>query len=66
MGTQSVWSDEWEGERFTYYSPLRPVSLVNLPPGTIYIVEVGRDPRIVVTTAPLSESFIAQTSLDRR
>jgi len=61
MAIQSVWSDEYEGERFTYYSPLRPVSPVNLPPGTTYIVEVGRDPRIVVTTAPLSESFITQT-----
>ena len=64
MTIQSVWSDEYKGERFTYYSPLRPVSPINLPLGTIYVTEVGRDPRIVVTTAPLPDSFIKQTSLE--
>ena len=54
---QSVWSDEYEGERFTYYSPLRPLSPTLMPEGTVYIVEVGRDPRIVVTTNPLPDDY---------
>ena len=66
MKNEAGWSDEYEGERFTYYSPLRPMSPTNLPEGTVYILEVGRDPRIVVTTAPLSDSFINQTSLEIR
>ena len=61
-----VWSDEYNGERFTYYSPLRPLTPTLLPKGTVYIMEVGRDPRIIVTTAPLPSNFVEQASLEKR
>ncbi len=64
MASKSVWGDKYEGERFTYYSPLRPLTPTQLPDGMVYIIEVGRDPRVVVTTTALPESFIFQASLE--
>ena len=64
MAIQSVWSDEYSGVQYRYYSPLRPFSPTMLPDGYVYVVEVGRDSRIVVTTTPLPIAFMEQASLE--
>ncbi len=66
MANQGVWSDEYTGDQYTYYSPLRPITSTLLPPGFVTVIEVGRDPRIIVTTEPLPDTFIAQWSLEPR
>lgn len=66
MAIQSVWFDEYSGNQYHYYSPLRPFTPTMLPEGYVYVLEVGRDPRVVVTTTPLPDAFITQTSLEVR
>ena len=61
-----LWSDEYSGPRFTYYSPLRPMSVSLLPNGFTTVIELDQDERIVVTTEPLPESFVTQASLELR
>jgi len=61
-----VWSDEYTGDRHTYYSPLRPIRPTMLPEGYVAVLTMGQDERIVVTTKPLPERYIKQLSLETR
>ena len=60
---QGVWDDEYTGPRFTYYSPLRPITATLLPTGSVVVLTVGQDPKRIVVTEPLPERFIEQWSL---
>ncbi len=62
--TKHVWSDEYTGKRYTYYSPYRPVMAHMLPHGTTIVIKLGQDRRTVVTTEPLVESYIKQADLE--
>lgn len=68
MPIHSVWSDEYTGPRYTYYSPLRPIPATLLPEG--YTVVVGStsapDLSVITTTKPLPQRFIDQWSLELR
>lgn len=64
MPTQGVWSDEYTGPRYTYYSPLRPISPTLLPDGYTVVISVGSDPRRITTTEALPERFIQNWSLE--
>lgn len=66
MPIQGIWSDEYTGPKYTYYSPLRPISATLLPEGYTVVMTVGRDPRTIVTTEPLPNRFIEQWSLEVR
>ena len=59
-----VWDDEYQGPRWVYYSPLRPVSATMLPRESTAVIKVGMDPRTVVVTEPLPEHFVDQWSLE--
>ena len=66
MAIQGVWSDEYSGPRYTYYSSLRPFPVYLLPTGYVVVITgPGSDPRTIVTTEPLPQQFIDQTSLEQ-
>lgn len=65
MAIKAVWDDEYTGPRYTYYSPLRPFPVYLLPTGWVAVITgPGSDPRTIVTTEPLPQQFIDQTSLE--
>lgn len=61
-----VFADEYTGPGYHYYSPLRPIVPTLLPEGFTVVIRVGQNPRIVVTTTPLPETFVKQWSLESR
>lgn len=58
------WSDEYNGPRYTYYSPLRPMMAHLLPSGFTTVITLGQAKDIIVTTERLPDSFIEQASLE--
>lgn len=64
MPIQHVWSDEYNGPAYHYYSPYRPVRPTVLPEGTVVILIAGSDPKHLWVTAPLPEHYIKQADLE--
>lgn len=63
MAQKHVWADQYEGPRFTYYSPLRPIAAHMLPFGVTVVISVGQDARTIITTEALPDHFVSQWSL---
>ena len=66
MPIKGVWADEYQGPRYRYYSPYRPITPTLLPAGYTVVLRLGQDPRVIVTTEPLPEGFIKQWDLERK
>ena len=62
----AVYDDEYTGERFTYYSPLRPIAYSLIPKECEVVIKPSLDSRTVITTNPLPDDFISQWSLEVR
>ena len=61
------YDDTYTGARFTYRSPLRPITPTNLPDGFTVVgkIDPNQDWRTITTTTPLPSRFIAQWSLEQ-
>lgn len=63
MANPPTFKDQHHGRVYRYYSPYRPMPPSVLPSGTTYLIEPGRDPRVVETAEPLPDDFIRQAEL---
>jgi hypothetical protein len=63
MAKQIVWNDEYQGPRYTYYSPLRPVAQLWISSEFTRVISSGQNDREITLTTELSESFVKQCDL---
>jgi hypothetical protein len=59
----SIWTDEYHGQRYTYHSALRPIGPSMLPAECTVVLTMGQDDRTIVTAQPLPTTYINQLSL---
>ena len=64
MSYKIVFSSNYEGPRYTYRSPLRPVSQLWLPDETIRVIITGQSDREVTLTELLPARLVSQFSLE--
>ncbi len=66
MAISHIWSDEYNGPAYTYFSPLRPIRATMLPDGFKVVLPVvgPTDEHYITTTEQLPESFCKQASLE--